>query len=422
MSHPDPHLVVVGASLAGLRAVEAARRAGFVGPITLVGAEDHLPYDRPPLSKNFLTAVEEPPSPTLREETILRDELQVLLRLGTPATALDVSARTVIVGDEAIHFSGLVIATGATPRHIQGSEGLAGVHVLRTLDDARNIRAALDTGARTVVVGAGFIGSEIASSARQRGSTVTVIEAMPTPLARPVGEEMGAVLSSLHTRNGTELRCGVGVESLEGTDHVTAVLLADGTRIEADLVVIGVGVAPTIDWLTGSGLELGNGIECDRTLQTSAPGVYAAGDIASWPNPLFDTRMRLEHWTIAAEQGGVAGRNAIDPDHAAAYETVPYFWSDWYGKRIQFVGVAAGADEIAHVGGDLAGDSFMTLYRRGDQLVGALGLEQRGAVMKYRTQIEKRGSWADALEFAAAREAVAQAKAAAAAGGAANPS
>jgi NADPH-dependent 2,4-dienoyl-CoA reductase/sulfur reductase-like enzyme len=405
VSAPQPHLVVVGASLAGLRAVEAARRAGFGGAITLVGAEEHLPYDRPPLSKEFLTAVETPPIPTLREESVLRDELGVSLRLGAAATALDTDERTVWLGHDPLHYTALVIATGATPRTMPGAAQLSGVHTLRRLDDARQIRAALDAGARTVVVGAGFIGSEIASSARQRGSTVTVVEAMPTPLARPVGEEMGIVLANMHERHGTTLRCGVGVEALEGTDRVEAVRLADGTRIEADLVVVGIGVAPTIEWLADSGLELGNGIECDKTLQTSAPGVYAAGDLASWPNPRFDTRMRLEHWTIAAEQGGVAARHAIDPAAATAYSTVPYFWSDWYGRRIQFVGVAAGTDEVRVVSGDIDDGSFLALYRHGDRLIGALGLEQRSQIMKYRLMIGRGGGWAEALEFAAARNA-----------------
>jgi NADPH-dependent 2,4-dienoyl-CoA reductase/sulfur reductase-like enzyme len=410
---PAPHLVVVGASLAGLRAVESARRAGFSGAITLVGREAHPPYDRPPLSKEFLTAAAAGPAPTLRDLSTLRHELNVDVRLGVVATGLDTAEHTVWLGTDPLTYTGLVLATGATPRTLPGAERLAGVHTLRTLDDARQIRAALDTGARTVVVGAGFIGSEIASSARQRGSTVTVVEAMATPLARPVGEQMGAVLASLHERHGTSLRCGVGVEALEGTTRVEAVRLADGTRIEADLVVVGVGVAPTTDWLAGSGLELGNGIECDRTLQTSAPGVYAAGDLASWPNPVFDTRMRLEHWTIAAEQGGVAGRHAADPTTATAYATVPYFWSDWYGKRIQFVGIASGADDIEVVAGDPEGDAFLTLYRHGDRLLGALGLEQRSQIMKYRVLIGKGTSWSEALEFARDRARIAAAKAAA---------
>jgi NADPH-dependent 2,4-dienoyl-CoA reductase/sulfur reductase-like enzyme len=407
MSESDEHLVVVGGSLAGIRAVEAARRAGFGGAITLVGGEPHLPYDRPPLSKEFLTAAELPQPPTLREEAMLRDELAITLRLGCHATGLDTVEHAVWLdgNTEPLRYTGLVIATGATPRTLPGAAELRGVHALRSLDDARQIRAALDTGARTVVIGAGFIGSEIASSARQRGSSVTVVEAMATPLARPVGEQMGVVLASLHERHGTSLRCGVGVEALEGTDAVEAVRLADGSRIEADLVIVGVGVTPNTGWLAGSGLELGNGVECDDTLRTSAPGVYAAGDIASWHNQLFDARMRLEHWTIAAEQGGVAARHAIAPAAAASYTTVPYFWSDWYGKRIQFVGIAPDADEVRVVDGDTEGDTFLTLYRRGDRLVGALGLEQRSQIMKYRMMIAKRATWTDGLDFAAAAKA-----------------
>lgn len=412
VTETEPHLVVVGASLAGLRAVESARRAGFSGAITLVGTEEHLPYDRPPLSKEFLTSEDLLPAPTLRDLTVLRDELHIDLRLGVAATGLDTTERTVWVGTDPLSYTGLVLATGATPRTLPGSEHLAGVHTLRNIDDARKIRAALDAGARTVVVGAGFIGSEIASSARQRGSTVTVVEAMSTPLARPVGEQMGAVLAGLHERHGTTLRCGVGVEAIEGAIRVEAVRLVDGTRIDADLVVVGIGVAPTIDWLATSGLELGNGVECDKTLQTSAPGVYAAGDLASWPNPVFDTRMRLEHWTIAAEQGGVAGRHAIDPTAATAYSTVPYFWSDWYGKRIQFVGIAAAADEVKVVAGDVEGDTFLALYRRGDRLIGVLGLEQRSQVMKYRVMIGRGATWSDALDFASARAVAAAAKSA----------
>ncbi|HEX3707015.1 MAG TPA: FAD-dependent oxidoreductase [Mycobacteriales bacterium] len=407
----EPHLLVVGASLAGLRAVESARRSGFAGKITLVGDEVHAPYDRPPLSKQFLTS-EEPPSATvLREEAMLRDELGVTLRLGTVATGLDIDGRAVVTENGTIGYTALVIATGASPRVLPGTGHLSGVHVLRTVDDARSIRAALDAGARTVVVGAGFIGSEIAASARARGVDVTVVEAMPTPLARPVGEQMGKVLASLHERHGTALRVGVGVEGLEGADRVTGVRLADGTTVEAELVVVGIGVSPNTSWLADSGLTLDNGVECDETLWTGVDGVYAAGDLASWHNPMFDSRMRLEHWTIAAEQGGHAGRNAAEPAAATAFETVPYFWSDWYGSRIQFVGVAADADEIATVFGDLEGDSFVTLYRRGDRLIGALALEQKSQIMKYRALLAKGASWDEAIAFAKERSAKAAAKA-----------
>ncbi|HVX70071.1 MAG TPA: FAD-dependent oxidoreductase [Mycobacteriales bacterium] len=405
----DPHLVVVGASLAGLRAAESARRSGFTGAITLVGAEEHLPYDRPPLSKDFLTTDAEPAPTLLRDETVLRD-LDIHLRLGTTATGLDTEDRVVATDAGDVAFTSLVLATGATPRMLPGAGRLRGVHVLRTLDDARAIRRAVDAGARTVVVGAGFIGSEIASSARARGCDVTVVEALPTPLARPVGETMGRVLAALHEKHGTRLRVGVGVDGLEGDGDVRAVRLADGTRIQADLVVIGIGVTPNVAWLAGSGLEIGDGVECDAHLCAGVAGVYAAGDIARWHNPTFDTRMRLEHWTIAAEQGGVAGRNAVDPAAATAFETVPYFWSDWYGKRIQMVGVASGADEIATVAGDPDGDTFVVLYRHGDRLLGALTLEARSQVMKYRAMLATGASWEDALAFAKERAAKAAAK------------
>jgi NADPH-dependent 2,4-dienoyl-CoA reductase/sulfur reductase-like enzyme len=405
----DPHLVVVGASLAGLRAAESARRSGFTGAITLVGAEEHLPYDRPPLSKDFLTTDAEPAPTLLRDETVLRD-LDIHLRLGTTATGLDTEDRVVATDAGDVAFTSLVLATGATPRMLPGAGRLRGVHVLRTLDDARAIRRAVDAGARTVVVGAGFIGSEIASSARARGCDVTVVEALPTPLARPVGETMGRVLAALHEKHGTRLRVGVGVDGLEGDGDVRAVRLADGTRIQADLVVIGIGVTPNVAWLAGSGLEIGDGVECDAHLCAGVAGVYAAGDIARWHNPTFDTRMRLEHWTIAAEQGGVAGRNAVDPAAATAFETVPYFWSDWYGKRIQMVGVASGADEIATVAGDIDGDTFVVLYRQGDRLLGALALEARSQVMKYRAMLAAGASWEDALAFAKQRAEKAAAK------------
>jgi NADPH-dependent 2,4-dienoyl-CoA reductase/sulfur reductase-like enzyme len=348
----------------------------------------------------------------LREEAMLRNDLSVDLRLGTTATGLDPTAKIVHTDQGEFGYDTAVLATGASPRTIPGAKGLTGVHTLRTIDDAEAIRAAIDRGARTVVVGAGFIGSEIAASARKRGREVTVVEALPTPLARAVGEQLGLALAGLHERNGSHLRLGVGVDELEGDQAVQAVRLADGTRIEADLVVVGIGVTPNVGWLSESGLALGNGVECDEYLATSASGVYAAGDIANWVNPLFGTRMRLEHWTIAAEQGGHAGRNAADPATAEPFSTVPYFWSDWYDKRIQFVGVAADAEQTETVIGALDGDTFLTLYRRGDRLVAALGLEQRSNMMKFRNLLAKQASWNDALAFAAERAAVAAKKAA----------
>ncbi|WP_067904453.1 NAD(P)/FAD-dependent oxidoreductase [Nocardia vaccinii] len=402
----EERLVVVGASLAGLRAVEAARKAGFEGGITLIGAEHHLPYDRPPLSKAYLeqlSAGEEPESTVFRSADVLRDELGVDLVLGAPATGLDTIRKHVLVGEQTVDYDALVIATGAEARTLPGSAGLAGVHTLRTLDDAVAVRGALEAGARTVVVGAGFIGSEVAAGARKRGLDVTVLEALPTPLVRAIGERMGAACAALHERNGTRLLCGVGVNGLEGNGRVERVTLTDGTSIEADLVVVGIGASPATGWLAGSGLQLDNGIVCDETLCTGADRVYAAGDVARWRNPLFERLMRLEHWTSAAEQGALAARNALDPEAAKPYQTVPYFWSDWYDSRIQFVGVPT-ADEIEIVDGDPETDGrWVALYREGERLCGALTLNGQNVIMKYRGLLMRKAGWGEALAFAAAR-------------------
>jgi len=411
-------LVVVGASLAGLRAVEAARKAGFEGSITLIGAETHLPYDRPPLSKAFLNPLDDglkPEIPFFRAEEVFADELEVDLMLGSPATSLDADSHEVHVGDVVVPYDALVVATGAYVRVLPGTEHLAGVYGLRTIDDSICIRTALEAGARTVVIGAGFIGSEVASSAQKRGVDVVVVEALPTPLVRAVGTEMGAAIASLHERNGTTLLCGTGVKAVEGNGKVERVVLDDGTVIPADLVVVGIGTIPAVEWLEGSGLTLDNGIVCDENLFTGVEGIYAAGDVARWHNPMFGRLQRLEHWTSAAEQGAAAARNALNPSDAKPYSTVPYFWSDWYDSRIQFVG-SVEADEVLLVDGDVTeGGRWVALYRQGDQLVGALTVNGQAEIMKYRGLIMKKTSWAEGLEFAEKRKALALAKAAAAA-------
>ncbi|TQL56109.1 NAD(P)/FAD-dependent oxidoreductase [Subtercola boreus] len=393
------HVVVVGASLAGLRAVEAARRLGFPGRLTLVGDEEHLPYDRPPLSKEYLGDLPGV-APMLATAEDLR-ELDVELLLGAPAEALDLTARSLLIGGESVAYDRLLIATGATPRRLPGSEGLSGVCTLRGLSDAIRIRAAFDAGARVVVIGAGFIGSELASSARARGLDVTIVEALTTPLVRAVGAGAGAALSALHERNGTELLCGVGVEGLEQQrGAVTGVRLADGRLLPADLVIVGIGVVPATGWLAGSGLELENGIVVDETLRATAD-VWAAGDVARWMSPDFETLLRLEHWTNAAEMGAHAMKNLLDPEAAEPYRHIPYFWSDWYGHRIQFAGVPTGEPEV--VTGSWTSDEFAALYHDGDRVVGALTLDRRGDIMKYRAMIGRRTSRREALAFAASR-------------------
>jgi NADPH-dependent 2,4-dienoyl-CoA reductase/sulfur reductase-like enzyme len=399
MSPAPEHVVVVGASLAGLRAVEAARREGFAGRITLVGDEEHLPYDRPPLSKQYLgDDVPVPPMLTTEEELRVLD---VDLLLGAPASALDVSGRTLRVGERTVSYGRLLLATGATPRMLPGAEGITGVTTLRGLSDAVRVRDAFDRGARTVVIGAGFIGSEIASSARARGVDVTIVEALPTPLVRAVGSVAGAALSALHERNGTRLLCGIGVDGLEQRDGaVTGVRLADGRVLPAELVIVGIGVAPATAWLEGSELQLDNGIVLDETLR-AAPDVWAAGDVARWMSPDFDRLLRLEHWTNAADMGAHAMRNVVSGGPGEPYRHIPYFWSDWYGHRIQFAGVPEGEPEI--VTGSWHSDEFAALYRVEDRVVGALTLNRRADIMKYRAMVGRRAGWDEAVAFAATR-------------------
>jgi NADPH-dependent 2,4-dienoyl-CoA reductase/sulfur reductase-like enzyme len=397
----DDRLVIVGASLAGLRAAETARKYGFRGEIVLVGAEPHLPYDRPPLSKAFLEAPE-PEAPLLRTEEHLTGQLGLTLKLGAPATALDPDAQVVTVDEEEIRYSALVIATGASARTLPGTSAIDGVHPLRTLDDAKAVRSALQAGARTVVIGAGFIGSEAASVARMRGLDVTIVEALDVPLSRSVGPEVGHVLAGLHKREDTELRCGVSVTGVtEAYGKVRSVMLGDGTDLPADLVVAGIGVTPNTGWLRGSGVRLherDGGILCDETMATGLPGVYAAGDVAHWPNPAFDGElMRLEHWSTAVEQGAAAARNAVGPTRAAL-STVPYFWSVWYGQRIQFVGIPQ-ADEVRMLS-EPDGERLLALYRRGDRLTGCLTVDRPGQIMKYRRLISERTDWDEALRYA----------------------
>ena len=394
-------VVVVGASLAGLRATETLRREGFDGRIVLVGAEPHLPYDRPPLSKQLLAGEWGPQELALRRTPY--DELDVELRLGVRATALDAAGRLLTLeGDESLPFDGALLATGAAPRTLPNTPDLDGIFVLRTVDHALDLRARLDAQPRVVVIGAGFIGSEVAATCRMRGLEVTVLEALPAPLVRGLGPVLGMVCGELHRDHGVDLRLGVGVTAIEGDGKVERVRLDDGGTVDADIVVVGVGVAPVTDWLEGSGLVLDNGIVCDETL-LAAPGIVAAGDVARWPNPMFDGEvMRLEHWTNAAEQGVAAARRLLvaEGDAPEAYAPVPFVWSDQYDRKIQTVGHFRGDDDMEVVYGSLDERRFVAVFGRNDRLVGALGFSMPAKVMQYRKMIEERASFADALERA----------------------
>jgi 3-phenylpropionate/trans-cinnamate dioxygenase ferredoxin reductase component len=402
-------IVVVGASLAGLRAAEEIRIAGFDGPVTVVGAEPHAPYDRPPLSKQVLRGdwPVERTALTVTAEGGL-DALDLDWRLGERATALDLAGRTVtLAGGGTVPWDGLVVATGAAPRELPGTADLAGVHTLRTVDDCLAIRAELDGGAtRVVVVGAGFIGAEVAASCRVRGCDVTVLEALPVPLGRALGDEMGAVMGDLHRDHGVDVRLGTGVAGFEGdgAGRVARVRLADGGAVDADVVVVGIGVSPVTGWLEGSGLALDDGVVCDATT-LAAPGVVAAGDVARWPSHRFGELMRVEHWDNAVTMGAHAGRRLLEELAGGAgpgapvepYDPVPWFWSDQYDRKIQLAGRSSAADEVRVVDGDPAERRFVALYRRGDRITGVLSMNRPRVLMAYRSLVERGASWDEAL-------------------------
>jgi NADPH-dependent 2,4-dienoyl-CoA reductase/sulfur reductase-like enzyme len=397
-------VVIVGASLAGLRAAEALRARGYDGRLTLVGAEKHLPYDRPPLSKEILRGEWEPDRIGLRRQDY--ESLGAELLLGRRATSLDLAKRTVTLdGTDAVEFGGLVIATGATPRRLGPvHDELAGVHVLRTLDDALAIRAAFQAHPRVVVVGAGFIGLEVAAAARSFGLEVVVVEPQPAPLASVLGAEMGAACARLHRDHGVDLRCGVAVDALEGHGRVERVRLGDGTALSADLVVVGIGVVPVTGWLGGSGLRIENGVVCDSTLSAGPQQVVAAGDVARWHNRLFDEVMRVEHWTNAVEQGvAAAGRLLAADAEAVDYAPVPLFWSDQYEVKVQFAGRVKPDDEVRIVEGRSEEFRFVALYGRKGRLTGALAFRRPRQLLRYVDLIGARASWDDAIAAAPPR-------------------
>ncbi|MGW7548333.1 NAD(P)/FAD-dependent oxidoreductase [Streptomyces sp. NPDC054770] len=383
-------IVVVGASAAGLAAVETLRREGYDGTLTLVGDESRTPYDRPPLSKQVLSAEWTPDRVTLRAPTEL-DALGLELRLGVAASGLDVADRTVRLADgSALPYDGLIVATGVRPRRLPGE----GAHVLRTLDDALTLRERLGPGQRLVVVGAGFLGAEAAAVARRLGAQVTLLEPAPVPLAHAVGEEVGRVLSRAHLERGVDLRTGVKVT--EVTEE--GVRLADGTEIEADEVLVAIGSLPNVEWLADSGLTVGDGVVCDEYCE-AARGVYAAGDVARWYNPLFGVSMRIEHRTNAAEQGMAAARNLLNPGARKAFAPVPYFWSDQYEMKIQAYGYLRGHEEVRVVEGELAEGRFVAGYRRGERLSGVLAVGMPPKVMRgWRQAIAVGAEWGEAVK------------------------
>jgi NADPH-dependent 2,4-dienoyl-CoA reductase/sulfur reductase-like enzyme len=388
----DVSVAVVGAGLAGMRTCEALRQHGYTEPIVLIGAESHAPYSRPPLSKEVLRG-DDPSVATLRHGDEL-GALDVDVRLGRVALALDVEARRLRLDDGTeLTADDIVIATGAAPRRLPGA-ALDGMHTLRTVDDCLALRAALTEGARVVVVGAGFIGLEVAASARTLGCAVTVVDVLPAPLSRVLPAGVGTAVTRLHAANGVDVRCGVGVADVRGSGAVDHVVLDDGTSLAADVVVVGIGVVPETSWLIGSGLTINDGVECDEALR-AAPGIWAIGDIARWRQPTGGTA-RLEHWTNATEQPQAVARNII-AGTSEPFRTVPYFWSDQYDAKLQCLGFTSAADQMQVVVGAIDEPKWVALLRSGDRLSGVVGLRSPGRVMKLRALLAAESSWDDAL-------------------------
>jgi NADPH-dependent 2,4-dienoyl-CoA reductase/sulfur reductase-like enzyme len=383
-------VAVVGASLAGLSAARSLRKQGYDGRLVLIGDEAHRPYDRPPLSKEFLAG-------TLGEADLGLEtdgeDLRAEWLLGTRANGLDRTDRSVRLADgRNVRADGIVIATGAAARTLPGADGLTGVHTLRTLDDARALRDELARGGRLVVIGGGFIGAEVASTAYALGLDVTVIEAAPTPLAGPLGATMGAVVSGLHADHGVRLLCGVGVKGLSGERMVESVLLDDGRSVPADIVVVGVGARPCVDWLAGSGVALENGVKCGADGRTSLAGVVAVGDCANWYDPRVGAHRRVEHWTGALERPAAAvatllAGGAVEP----GVPRPPYFWSDQYGVKIQFVGHAGDADSVTVEEGAVGDRNVLAVYRRAGEPVAVLGMNQPRLFVRWRKQLAVSG-------------------------------
>lgn len=406
-------VIVVGASLAGWRATEGLRAGGFQGKISLVGEERHLPYDRPPLSKQILAGTWPPEKAVLADKKRSSD-LRVHEVLGRRATGLDVAARTVELDDgSSLTADGIVLATGAAPRRLPGTESLGpadGLYVLRTIDDSLSLRAALTSRerARVVVVGAGFIGSEVASTGAGLGCEVTVLEVMDVPLSNVLGPVVGAHCASLHGANGVSLRTGVGLERIERGEAGSAsgsgsgrlrVHLRDGEVLEADVVVVGIGVSPSTGWLESSGLTIDNGVVCDDRLFV-ADGIVAAGDMARWlwRHDGSEELIRIEHWEVAANAGGAAARSLLaGRADAPSFTPIPYFWSDQYGIRIQVLGNPGGDDEMVITEGSFEEGKFVALYGRAGRLRAVMAIGKPRQLMGFRPLLQNGASFDEAL-------------------------
>ena len=371
MSSDQTH-VIVGASLAGAKAAETLREEGFGGRVVLVGTENERPYERPPLSKDYLRGE------VGREKVYVHDERfyaehDIDLRLGRTAVSLDTSGREVVLDDgERLRYDRVLLSTGAEPRRlsIPGGE-LDGVLYLRSVQDSDGLRERLDRGGAVVVVGAGWIGAEVAASARQRGLEVTVLDPLTVPLERVLGAGVGAIYRDIHTDHGTQMLMGTGVEAFEGDKAVERVRTSNGRELQCDFVVVGVGVQPRIRLAAEAGIAVDNGILVDEHLQTSVPGVFAAGDVANSYHPFYGERIRVEHWANALNQGPVAARSMLG--QAAAYERLPYFFSDQYEVGMEYTGFARAWDRVVFRG-DPATREFVAFWMVDDRVVAGMNV------------------------------------------------
>ncbi|MEV0161478.1 NAD(P)/FAD-dependent oxidoreductase [Nonomuraea fuscirosea] len=386
---PPGSILIVGASAAGLSTAEALRRHGYEGRLTLLDAEPHLPYDRPPLSKQVLAGLWEPAKARLRSPAQL-EALGARFVRGDRAVALDAGTRSVTTASgRVLSADAVVIATGLTSRRLPGQDGLAGVHTLRGLDDALTLRTHLAGARRLVVVGEGVLGAEIAATARGLGLDVTLAGLGHTLLGDQVGDVIGALLGRLHTARGVRLRLGAAVESLSGENgRVTGVRLATGDPLPADAVVVAVGSRPATGWLAGSGLTLGDGVECDTHCR-AAEGVYAVGDVAAFEHEGLGRRLRLENRTNATEQAQVVAANLLGADRP--YTPIPYFWTDQYDVKLQMHGLPAPDAELSVTEGDPEQGRFAAVYREDGEITGVLGwnMPKQARVLRQRSL----GAW-----------------------------
>ena len=374
--------------MAGSRAAELLRQEGIYGRVILIGEEPDRPYERPPLSKELLAGTWPEEKLFLRPPEYYLDQ-QIELWLGIRAIRLAPAARSVELADgRQVLYDDLIITTGAHPRRLVVPGGdLAGILYLRTLRDAQHIRAAMSRARRVVVVGAGFIGAEVAASCRQAGLEVVLLEALPVPLERALGREVGEIYAAIHRDHGVDLRTSEGVIAFRGQDRVEQVVTTSGATFDCDFAVVGVGVSPETAWLAESGLAIDNGLLVDEYCRTNLPGIYAAGDVANWWHPTLGERLRVEHYDNAQNQGVAAAQSLLG--RAEPYAPVPFFWSDQYDLNLQYVGHASGRDRVV-MRGAVTSPSWSAFYLRDGQLRAALGVNRYRDISAARQLIARR--------------------------------